>query len=857
MEKSKFMIKEYSLKLISSEISTTNLLKNLIKCAETFITNKEIQGLSEALEGIFYNGLRLDKHGIPNIRRVFGIFKNFSQQSLSCHKKVFRLWLIENIDKGKLSNHLSFIFSDTSHIKNCYESSAFLRDEGRQNALMICISAIEANQLSQLAKIDATLFEKSPTSSSGHRRTSSHPIVSLSSQKSILASGRKASKKTLDLITGSKVKLSNLRPWYSVPNLHHESSSHSGRLRSKTMNLVDQNNHTFHKKVSFKKETKYEDDSAVEALTVLNKEDVPYFAYRGYSADTNNMLNHLPVPDLQPEVPINVLKVDDIEIHTDYRSSSDFRKTIENFTPPKEAKKKLSVFSFLEGTPTVAGHKTRHQSTPSMSVSPSEVFFSADVVSGSKISVESPIVKSFQNVRNNRKTSRQNLEYFLQMINSSSKPKVALDRENAHFHLSEAIIATSQHLKWNKMHDEKYKTSKDSKAKEDLSSTPKRQLPSTMNQNNVAKFIIGSVEDDSESSLSNDDFHEKSRTCSTSSEETDENTPHMEWNTLDDPSSAESIARTLMSRFKRERLPNPSTLLWLVNESQAPQQLLPFPDSFSFHVNPDDLIQHTTFIRGSKDWAPPRQQIIFTVHPTPDRKKQMLLQLYRCAGCGMRVLPTLVHTFRFCDYLGKYFCSACHKNQISTIPARVLDKWDFSLYPVSNFAYKLLNQIWNFPLFHIADIKPRLYEISKPLAKAREARLKLKFLQDFIEQCRFTDKEKEFFKEIPVHWTDDADIWSMMDFVDIRNNIFTERIQEIIKRLEEHILKDNCELCIARGFFCELCPNKRDVIFPWQNRIKRCFKCGSCYHEKCFTGECSKCERLKRRKRQLRNVIVS
>lgn len=57
---------------------------------------------------------------------------------------------------------------------------------------------------------------------------------------------------------------------------------------------------------------------------------------------------------------------------------------------------------------------------------------------------------------------------------------------------------------------------------------------------------------------------------------------------------------------------------------------------------------------------------------------------------------------------------------------------------------------------------------------------------------------------------------------------------------------------MARGFFCELCPNKRDVIFPWQSKIKRCAICGSCYHDKCFKGDCSKCERFKRRKRQLK-----
>jgi run domain Beclin-1 interacting and cysteine-rich containing protein len=160
----------------------------------------------------------------------------------------------------------------------------------------------------------------------------------------------------------------------------------------------------------------------------------------------------------------------------------------------------------------------------------------------------------------------------------------------------------------------------------------------------------------------------------------------------------------------------------------------------------------------------------------------------------MKVARAYVSTFRYCDYLGKYFCSACHKNQISAIPARVLDKWDFSLYAVSSFSYKWLEQIWNLPLFHVKDLKPLLYEKAKPLMKAKLARLQLKAVQEFIQQCRFAEQEKEHCKEIPVHWTDDVDIWSMTDFVDVKNSVFVERIQEIIKQLEQHILKNNCEV---------------------------------------------------------------
>lgn len=61
----------------------------------------------------------------------------------------------------------------------------------------------------------------------------------------------------------------------------------------------------------------------------------------------------------------------------------------------------------------------------------------------------------------------------------------------------------------------------------------------------------------------------------------------------------------------------------------------------------------------------------------------------------------------------------------------------------------------------------------------------------------------------------------------------------------------NFQLCTAHGFLCELCPDKSE-IFPWQNKIKRCQNCGSCYHEKCFEFDCTKCERMKSRRRQIK-----
>ena len=78
-----------------------------------------------------------------------------------------------------------------------------------------------------------------------------------------------------------------------------------------------------------------------------------------------------------------------------------------------------------------------------------------------------------------------------------------------------------------------------------------------------------------------------------------------------DTLSAESVALSLISKFSDKQLPRACDLIWLVSEQDAPQQMLPMPGSWT--VNPDEVYK-IPFTRGTRDWAPPRSQIIFTRH---------------------------------------------------------------------------------------------------------------------------------------------------------------------------------------------------------------------------------------------------
>lgn len=158
----------------------------------------------------------------------------------------------------------------------------------------------------------------------------------------------------------------------------------------------------------------------------------------------------------------------------------------------------------------------------------------------------------------------------------------------------------------------------------------------------------------------------------------------------------------------------------------------------------------------------------------------------------MRVAAAYSHRFRFCEYLGKYLCTGCHRNQISVIPARVLERWDFSSHPVSVFAYRLLEQIWTFPLFRVSDLNAALYDKVRTLRLAKQRRTQLRYVLDFVQSCRFADESKADLAAVAVHITADIDMWAMSDFTAVRGGTFERDINALIGRCESHVMR--CEV---------------------------------------------------------------
>ncbi|NWW59997.1 RUBIC protein, partial [Ifrita kowaldi] len=448
-----------------------------------------------------------------------------------------------------------------------------------------------------------------------------------------------------------------------------------------------------------------------------------------------------------------------------------------------------------------------------------------------------------------------------------------LEKENAHFSISESLIAAIELMKCNMMSRQLEEEEEDSdKEIQELKQKIRirrqqirtRHLFPTCQEMGSDSLVAtdsgsqfsshgsmrlsdsGSVEDVEEYEIRDADI-KRNPDSSRKSFLSSDSISHSFLNS----NSAEAVAMGLLKQFEGMQLPAASELEWLVPEHDAPQKLLPIPDSLP--ISPDDgehadIYKLRIRVRGNLEWAPPRPQIIFNVHPAPARKVAVAKQNYRCAGCGIRTDPDYIKRLRYCEYLGKYFCQCCHENAQTVIPSRILRKWDFSKYYVSNFSKDLLSKIWSDPLFNVQAINPALYQKVKALNQVRLLRIQLFHMKNMFKTCRLAKDLLDSFDTVPGHLTEDLHLYSLSDFSAIKKGDLMPRLTELLKAGSLHI--DKCMLCQAKGFICEFCQNEDDIIFPFElNKCRTCEECKACYHKCCFKAtRCPRCERLQARR---------
>lgn len=476
-------------------------------------------------------------------------------------------------------------------------------------------------------------------------------------------------------------------------------------------------------------------------------------------------------------------------------------------------------------------------------------------------------------------------------LSSKDKPYAELDRENAHFNISEAVIAALTQMQFdvwqgktdtNPCADEesdeeirlleariqekrrlKQAGSSISNVKcvnaADTTATPQQwvrsqilkaesttdysmyESPQSSTYNSESDLLSELEEEDSENLAS------KGSTPVCISRKTSSSDPPP---VMGDLLSAEGVAINLLKRFSEQKLPKASELDWLVSEQDVPQKLLPLPTSVA--VSPDDAgtdknSEMQLQLRGTFDWAPPRPQLILTLHTNTKRSVLMGIQRWRCAGCGMRVSESLSRHFRLCNYLGRYFCTTCHRNQTAMIPAKVLHKWDFRLYAVASFSFELLERMKIDPLINVGALNPRLYKKCRHLHQTHIYRLQLYHTLPYINTCSRARSEKMTLGKLPIHWASDPHVYSLEDLDCIRAGQLVNSIKDVTSLCIRHISK--CEVCLGRGFICEICC-RGEAIFPFQlDSTALCEICSACFHSGCFSpNRCPRCIRRESRR---------
>ncbi|KAB7494917.1 Run domain Beclin-1-interacting and cysteine-rich domain-containing protein [Armadillidium nasatum] len=437
-----------------------------------------------------------------------------------------------------------------------------------------------------------------------------------------------------------------------------------------------------------------------------------------------------------------------------------------------------------------------------------------------------------------------------------SKSTAQLDRENAHFSIAEAVLAALEKMNFEN-HKEAVKSNRSYDESEDdalnlkkiATNRRKLRVRSSVAFSNQLSDDEPATTDHSifdspepQSSVSSDELSVLSEATGVQGRELD-----YEDSISTDPSSAENVAIAILMQYNSKLLPKASELHWLVSEQEVPQKLLPLPNSVP--VSPDDVEgSFQTLLRGTNDWAPPRPQLILTLHKNTKRKIRLSEQKWRCAGCGLSVSEKLSSYFRLCNYLGRYFCTSCHTNKKAILPAKVLHNWDFKKYVVCNFSFELLSRMSCDPLFHLGTLNPKLYKQSRDLHQTHIYRLQLFHARIYIITCNRANKERELLNSYPQHWSTEPHVYSLDDLLSIKNGHIISQIKNLTTSLISHISK--CEICLGQGFICEICREGRP-IFPFQlDAVTQCTKCKECFHFLCFSPNraCPRCQRREQRK---------
>ncbi|ETN80499.1 hypothetical protein NECAME_09123 [Necator americanus] len=223
-------------------------------------------------------------------------------------------------------------------------------------------------------------------------------------------------------------------------------------------------------------------------------------------------------------------------------------------------------------------------------------------------------------------------------------------------------------------------------------------------------------------------------------------------------------------------------------------------------------------------------------------ERGLCAQNYVCAECEAP-LAYEGHTSqqpRLCEYTGLLFCSKCHWGDQWSIPARIIHNMDARPRPVCRAAKQLLALVDNRPLI----------DLSEELKRVQQLRRNFLLMKCYFISCRNAAKLRILqYLNRHQHFVEGAEMYSLADLRELCTGNLLRDLEDIHTVFRRHI-EEECEICTGNGFYCEMCDERDQVLFPFSENVAMCQKCLAVFHAKCFekrSSNCSRCERRERR----------
>lgn len=218
-------------------------------------------------------------------------------------------------------------------------------------------------------------------------------------------------------------------------------------------------------------------------------------------------------------------------------------------------------------------------------------------------------------------------------------------------------------------------------------------------------------------------------------------------------------------------------------------------------------------------------------------------QSFACVDCEKDID---LSSARLCHYDGRYYCYQCHTGSSSVpIPARVLRNWDFTPKPVSKTSLQKICYLRTKPiLFNLFQMNAMLYGFINRLVEIKQIRERIQSMLRYLQVCGQGDKP--YLLPVPKHFLDAelVNYFTLNDLFDI-NQVY-DTLSQLQQTLETHIVR-KCESCRGKGYYCELCKDPHDILYPFSKNGASCNKCRTVYHKNCFHRKkknCPRCVRL-------------